>query len=290
MTQKLLVLKGLPASGKSTYARNLLKKYPGQWVRTNKDDIRAMVLGGKWSRKKEKLVERIESSTIVDALDSGYSVVVDNTHLGGSHIERYKQLIQTHRFDNVEIEINDEFLAVRPEDCIKRDLERERSVGAEVIWRMYWQHVADMKTVKHSPNKKDAIIVDLDGTLASMNGRSAFEWEKVDTDTLHQHIRTIVWMYHSKGYKIIVLSGRDGCCRELTEDWLTRHGIEYETLLMRAEGDCRKDYIVKGEIYERDIEPYYNVFLVIDDRPQVLREWVRRGLPVVSANPTGREF
>lgn len=290
MVQKLLVLKGLPASGKTSYARDLLNKYPGQWVRTNKDDIRAMVLGGKWSRRKEKLVEAMESAMIVQALEDGYSVVVDNTHLGGKHILRYDRLIKDHDFNNVKLEINAEFMSIPPEVCIKRDLARERSVGAEVIWRMYWQHVADIKTVKHSPKKRDAIIVDLDGTLASMNGRSAFEWDKVGTDKLHQHIRTIVWMYHSKGYKIIVLSGRDGCCRGLTEDWLTQHGIEYELLLMREAGDCRKDYIVKGEIYERDIEPYFNVFLVIDDRPQVLREWVRRGLPVVSANPLGREF
>ena len=290
MVQKLLVLKGLPASGKSTYARNLLKKYPGQWVRTNKDDIRAMVLGGKWSRKKEALVEAMESSMIIEALHGGYSVVVDNTHLGGKHIMRYESILAQNDFDNVEMEVNEEFLAVPPEECIKRDLARANSVGADVIWRMYWHHVAKLEVPETNSHKKDAIIVDLDGTLAEMNGRSPFQWDKVDTDFVRSHIRTIVHLYKSKCYQIIVLSGRDGSCRELTEQWLATHAIDYDVLLMREADDCRKDYIIKGEIYERDIAPNYNVWLVIDDRPQVLREWVRRGLPVISANPLGREF
>lgn len=37
---KLLVLKGLPASGKSTYAKELVNK---GWKRVNKDDLRAMI-------------------------------------------------------------------------------------------------------------------------------------------------------------------------------------------------------------------------------------------------------
>ena len=38
---KLLVLQGIPASGKSTYARELVKN-SGAWVRVNRDDLRNM--------------------------------------------------------------------------------------------------------------------------------------------------------------------------------------------------------------------------------------------------------
>lgn len=37
------MLKGLPASGKSTYAKELVLKSPGKYKRINKDDLRAMV-------------------------------------------------------------------------------------------------------------------------------------------------------------------------------------------------------------------------------------------------------
>ena len=35
---KLLLLKGLPASGKTTFAKELVRK-DGNWVRVNKDDL-----------------------------------------------------------------------------------------------------------------------------------------------------------------------------------------------------------------------------------------------------------
>ncbi|MGL5835196.1 MAG: hypothetical protein ACRC1Z_18490, partial [Waterburya sp.] len=35
--KKVLILQGLPASGKSQFARELLLANPGRWVRTNKD-------------------------------------------------------------------------------------------------------------------------------------------------------------------------------------------------------------------------------------------------------------
>ena len=49
---KLLILKGLPASGKSTYAKELVSK---GWKRVNKDDLRSMIDGGKWSKKNEEM-------------------------------------------------------------------------------------------------------------------------------------------------------------------------------------------------------------------------------------------
>ena len=59
---------------------------------------------------------------------------------------------------------------------------------------------------------------------------------------------------------------------------------------MRPENNREKDYLIKHEIYINYIKPYYNVELVIDDRPQVIREWRRLGLPVINANPIDEEF
>ena len=41
---KVLFLRGLPASGKTTYSRKLMSEHPGIWIRVNKDDLRAMML------------------------------------------------------------------------------------------------------------------------------------------------------------------------------------------------------------------------------------------------------
>jgi hypothetical protein len=47
---------------------------------------------------------------------------------------------------------------------------------------------------------------------------------------------------------------------------------------MRKAGDDRKDSLVKEEIYNNNIAPKYNVFLVLDDRDQVVKFWRSKGL------------
>ena len=49
---KLIMTKGLPASGKSTWAKQYLDDNPGT-KRVNKDDLRAMLDNGKWSKRNE---------------------------------------------------------------------------------------------------------------------------------------------------------------------------------------------------------------------------------------------
>jgi predicted kinase len=68
---KLLMLKGLPASGKSTYAKKLAQD---GYVRVNKDDLRAMLHAGKWSKINEKQVLATRDQIVRDSLFAGKSV------------------------------------------------------------------------------------------------------------------------------------------------------------------------------------------------------------------------
>jgi hypothetical protein len=47
---------------------------------------------------------------------------------------------------------------------------------------------------------------------------------------------------------------------------------------MRTEGDHRSDDIVKKEIYEKRIAPWYDVVAVFDDRDKVVKMWRDLGL------------
>ncbi len=288
--QKIEILVGLPGSGKSTYAKDVINKYPAQWVRINKDDIRSMMFNNKWTKHKEKLVIQVEEDIIISALHDGYNVILDNTHLGGKHIERVKKLLFEYDFDEVEVIINDSFLDIKPEVCIQRDLKRVNSVGQNVIWDMYWRHVAKIETPEIVTNVQSAIIVDLDGTLAQMKGRHPFEWDKVDTDLPRQHIIDMVNTFADAGYTILIVTGRDGSALEKSKKWLANNQVSYNHIISRAAGDMRKDFVVKKEIFKTMIEPFYSVQFVLDDRPQVIREWRRLGLPVLNANPLDKEF
>ena len=91
-------------------------------------------------------------------------------------------------------------------------------------------------------------------------------------------------------FKLLIVSGRDSVCRDETSHWLCKNHIApFDGLFMRPEGDNRKDTIVKREIYEQFIEPHYDVFFVLDDRPCVIRMWRSLGLKVLDCGD-GVEF
>jgi len=289
MSQVIRYYKGLPGSGKSTLAKAWVAKDPTNRIRVNKDCIRELLHGGKYSKGNEKQVLDTQDFLILDSLKRGKSVAFDNTHLVAKHLDRLKNLLLENNLSNVKIEIED-LTDVQPEECIKRDLQRPNSVGQDVIWRMYWDHVAEIKTADFHPDKMNAVMVDMDGTLAKMVNRSPFDWDKVDQDDVHYHVANLVLMYRKMGVKIIILTGRDGEAEDKSKAWLAKHNIEWDAFHIRTTKDSRKDFIIKGEIFEKHIEPFYNIVAVLDDRPQVIREWRRRGLPVMNVNPIDRDF
>ena len=123
--------------------------------------------------------------------------------------------------------------------------------------------------------KEQAIIVDVDGTLADMRGvRGPFEWDKVSQDKPHQDIIDLVKdLYNLEKYKVIITTGRDGICEKDTRQWLLDHGVFFDEFYIRKAGDFRKDSVIKSEIYIDHIRPKYDIKYVIDDRDQVVNMW-----------------
>jgi predicted kinase len=135
MKTKLIICRGCPASGKSTYSKQWVLEDPKKRVRVNRDDIRLM-LGKYWVPSREHLVTDIEWDSTIKALNSGYDVILDSTNL-----EHYTSLhYRWNCFDytnKVTIEFKD-FFDISFEELIRRDSERtELKVGEEVIRRFY---------------------------------------------------------------------------------------------------------------------------------------------------------
>jgi predicted kinase len=174
------------------------------------------------------------------------------------------------------------------EEAVKRDRFRKDSVGQAVIYKQWMQLYGEVYTPPADAPK--AILVDIDGTLAHMDGkRGPFEWGKVGGDSCDQVVKRIVDGFSST-HNIIIMSGRDGSCYDLTKKWLDDNDVYYDRVLMRAAGDMRKDYIVKRELFETYVRSDYNVVAVIDDRAQVVREWHRLGLKVIAVGDQNIEF
>lgn len=266
------MLKGLPASGKSTYAKKLATD---GWVRVNKDDLRAMLHNGKWSSNNEKQVLAIRDQIIGDSLFAGKNVVVDDTNLAPKHHETLKALAKKYGAT-----FETKFFDVSVEECIERDLKRANSVGSKVIIDMYNQFLKPpAKVIKWNSKLPTAILCDIDGTLAHGIGitRKPYEWDKVGTDTLDSVIADLLG---NTRHTVILMSGRDGSCQAETIKWLSDNHVRYDYLYMREAGDNRKDSIVKEEMYREHIEGKWNIEFVLDDRNQVVQMWRDLGLKV----------
>lgn len=267
----LLMLRGLPASGKSTHAMELVKK---GWKRVNKDDIRAMIDGGKWSRKNEKNILDIEIGMVYEMLSNGYNVVVDDTNF--AHEKTWRGVAE-----KLDAHFMVKDFEVPFSECIERDAGRgDKSVGATVIQRMYDKYLKPEKVSFQSALSASecCYIFDIDGTLAHSNGRSPYDLSRVREDKEDQDVTVVLDELHRSGNKIIIMSGRDSSCMEETESWLKEHGIHYDHLYMRQEGDRRKDSIIKMELYEANVKGKYIVLGVFDDRNQVVDLWRSLGL------------
>ena len=292
---KIILLKGLPASGKSTWAREQQKA--GAYLVISKDEIRKMFGGYKPSREKEVL--RTRNKLIELGIQMKKNIIVDDTNLNPKH-ERY--IGQLAKQLGVKFEVNDSFLDVSPEECIERDLRRgEKAVGASVIWDMYYRWIAPepVKKLNKEFNKPRCVLCDVDGTLAlNLEKRSFYDMTRVGEDTLDPFMGCVIDALYNYGVEIsgdryprvIVVSGRDDSCREATEEWLNRYGVPYDELIMRKEGDRRADEIVKKELYLEQIEPNYAVLGVFDDRPKVARMWRGLGLRVAQLGCPEVEF
>jgi predicted kinase len=295
------VMCGLPASGKTTAARELLAGSAGRVRRINLDDLRAMFdnyEGGRsWSRAHEQTALDVQDAALRAAIAGRFDAVVDNTHLTPHIPKRLKAAAMgqatfvVHDFTHVPIE-----------ECLRRDAARVNAVGEDVIRRLHGNHVKATKNgwrltdewMNDTPpvepyvpdtDLQSAILVDIDGTLAIKGDRGPYDFARCGEDLLNESVkRGIESFKRAHADRIILLSGRGEEYREQTEAWLDKHLVRYDELWMRPAGDTRRDDIVKAELFDAHLRHRFNVRVSLDDRDRVVALWRRMGLPTWQVN------
>ncbi|MEU4619052.1 AAA family ATPase [Actinoplanes sp. NPDC023801] len=288
---RLLITRGLPASGKTTFARKLQPEV----VRVNRDDLRRMLHGGRlYTQRAEAQVTQAQRAAVEALLRARGSVIVDDTNLRAKTVREWAEMAARY---NASFEVHD-FTDVPVDECVRRDVDRpeDERVGEDGIRRMHARYLAGKNLplpipfadpagpgviYQPDPELPEAVLVDIDGTVALMSGRSPFEWGRVGEDEPNPAVIAAVRAMHAAGHAIVFCSGRDAVCRPETEAWLELFvGVPYEALFMRPEGDSRKDSIVKREIFDREVRDRWRIVGVFDDRQQVVRMWRQLGLTV----------
>ena len=286
--KELKILIGISASGKSTWAKEFVAKND-RWCIVSRDDFRyAWQNRGVVENKLEEIITKMIEHSIETLINNGFNVIYDATNLKVKYINKITSIVR--HTAKVTYQIFD----VPKDVAIERDSKRERTVGKQVIENQYKDYLVlidsfDFKPINpvtkkyvqptFDPNKKDAIIVDLDGTLAHTSGnRGWYDYDKVHLDVVDEGVMRMLSYAWDQDETIIVVSGREDSCKEITKKWLDDNEIYWNEIHMRKTGDKRSDNIVKEEIFWNEIEPKYNVIAVFDDRDSVVKMWRSLGL------------
>lgn len=284
---------GIPGCGKSTWADKFLAENH-KFIQTERDLIRAWEFtesGNRWDYKytgaREKQVTAMQGEDIRQALMNGKSVVISDTNLNPK-TRSHLQSIAT----EFGIEIEWVPFDVPLHQAVKQNLRRPEHVPESVLINMERNMRQYLGKYVQTPEGRmweqdylpSCVLVDIDGTLADMKGiRSPFEWDKVHLDKPRQFVVDYVkYLWNWTDHKIIIFSGRDGSCEELTRRWLLEHGIHHHELHMRPEGSQINDSILKENLFNQHILGKYTIDHIVDDRKQVAIHWESMGFQIMN--------
>lgn len=303
MTNKMIITRGIPASGKSTWAASWVAEDAQNRMEINRDSIRAIMgFPAVGNASQEQAVTNVQREMIAAAMSNNKDMVISDTNLREKYIKNFISIAMD---NNYEVEVKD--FVISFDEAVARDKNREDSVGEDVIRTMYtkfphkrWKSGADMvqevvakrKKAKHTPyindqNNPQAVLVDIDGTIAINDGhRSYYDYsEAVMGDKTNDAVIHAVRCAHAAGVKIIIMSGREDVCKEHSIKWMENHSIPFDEVHFRKTGDKRPDWIVKDEMVREHIENRYNIMYCYDDRDQVVQHHRDMGYTVFQVAP-----
>ena len=126
---KLILLCGIPGSGKTFYAERIKDSY-SYIVHLSSDTIRKELYGDESIQGNPSEVFSLMQNRAIEFLNNGYDVIYDATNI--TRKDRASIIAKCPKFARIKCHI----IWAPIETCIERDAARERTVGKEVIDRM----------------------------------------------------------------------------------------------------------------------------------------------------------
>ena len=135
---KIVLLRGLPCSGKTLEAAKLVAQ---GYKRVSYTDLSTSLDNGIYSRDNQKFIEDIGESITVLALQSGINIVLDNYNLDKYYVSWAKAICREFK---AQLEIV--HLDTPVSTCVTRDLDRTSGrVGKDLIMKLYNKYYIDGK-------------------------------------------------------------------------------------------------------------------------------------------------
>lgn len=312
--QEFKIARGIPGSGKSTWAAKWVAADPANRVRVNRDDIRLQLFNkyivldkkGNIDGNAEAQVTAVEQLQLNKAFTAGKSVISDNTNLNQRTLDQHFALAKQYG-----IPITNKDFPITLEEAQKRNAARERVVAPFVIKRMYdtlgpegqFHHFDGSYPIKPfvaPETRKLAFGFDMDGTLSDTRSINHFvQGKRRNFDMFHRssiftpanpEVLKLAMDAHDSGLAVIITTARNEKYREVTQLWLDRLDVPYENIFMRKDGDNRPDYVVKNEMLHEQILPSYQPISFADDNPQAINCWRENGIRVIEVPGWGQDI
>lgn len=301
---------GIAACGKSTWAKEEVRKDPEGTCRINRDDLRNMLSNYHFTDTNEKLVTAISHAAVKAALKRNFNIIMDETNLNDRNFGEICKLAQQSGKDCMVIE---KPFFIELEEALERNSKREGTarIPDEAIHKMWKKSGGNghkhykprvqvitgkstentWKPIEQDESLPRCVVFDNDGTLSLLNGRNPYDASTADQDSPHPHVIEVMKLYHSAGYKILFVSGREDKDRDPTERFYQIHfpEVKYE-LFMRPTGNMEKDVVIKNRIYQEEIKGKYFVSGWFDDRLQICQWLYQEGFPLFRVNDPEATF
>ena len=162
----------------------------------------------------------------------------------------------------------------------------------------------EIMDIQGMPHKR-IVIFDLDGTLALIHKRrelantedGKIDWDvffnpaNIFLDTPAEEVIFMAKLLREQGLKIVIFSGRSARTQKETEEWLTMAGVKYDELHMRPDDEAdggHWHFMADNDLKQHWLDTKIDkddVFLVFDDRNQVVDMWRANGLKTFQVEP-----
>lgn len=258
------MLRGLPASGKTTWAKKQLDL--GGYFRISLKDIEENIIG-KNSKKRKMLARKYRREMVEDIMSNNKgNIILDDYNLSINFEREIEKLCLEYGYDFI---LNDSFLEVSVKECVGRDLKRHDSIGQHKIQKLYNELIAPkyQRNLESNFKKKRAVIVSLDKT------------PRLEPNYFILSIIDSLQETFGGVYLDVIFLVNSHNCNEFTE-WADKYLIDYSKVITRdiSEEPSITDFKLQ-EILK--IEEEYAILGIIEENEVIATTWEQMGYNVL---------
>lgn len=134
--QELIICRGIPASGKSTWAEMWVKAGKRR-MRVSRDDLR-ILLFAQYTHEYETLVTSVQGEIVQAGLRRGFSVAIDDTNIKHSYVKRF-----AHYAFAAGIPVSLREFPISLEEALRRNAQRQghKRIPNDVIQKMFLSYM-----------------------------------------------------------------------------------------------------------------------------------------------------